>query len=89
MKFATSRFDVTCIRYICMFDIQGIEAHFGVQFATSLNTLTVIKSLTIMKTRTCASYFLGNWHEVAKTFALLDYVREMPAKKSCKYSRYG
>ena len=29
------------------------------------------------------------WHDVVKTFCLIDYVREMIVNKFCKYSRYG
>ena len=28
------------------------------------------------------------YHEVAPTFAVVDFVHEMTAKKSCKYSEY-
>ena len=29
------------------------------------------------------------WHEVAQTFAMVDYVRAMIAKNSFKYGKYG
>ena len=29
------------------------------------------------------------WHEVAQTFTVFDYVREMAAKKFCDHRKYG
>ena len=29
------------------------------------------------------------WHEVAEAFTVVDNVREMTEKKSCKYGEYG
>ena len=29
------------------------------------------------------------WHEVAQAFMMVDYVREITAKESCKYGEYG
>ena len=29
------------------------------------------------------------WHEVAQTFAVVHFIREMSAKKSCKHDKYG
>ena len=35
------------------------------------------------------SHSVVEWHEGARTFASVDYGREMTEKKSCKYAEYG
>ena len=35
------------------------------------------------------SHFVAELHEALKMFVMVDYVRKMAAKKSCKYGEYG
>ena len=39
--------------------------------------------------RNLCSYSVVKWHAVARAFSVVDCVREMTAKKSCKYREYG
>ena len=51
-------------------------------------TLTLKQDERLMRKKLC-SYSVVKWHEVTNTFAMDVYVREIAAKKSCKYGEHG
>ena len=60
------------------------------QFDSSLNDLDVhSRSQVYGKCRTYAVILFVKLHEAAQMFVLVDDVRKMTVKKSCKYGEYG
>ena len=51
--------------------------------------LNVTQGHRIMRKAELVQSFCCKWHEVAHTFARVDYVRQMSSKKSCNYGKHG
>ena len=48
-----------------------------------------MKVTWLWKRLNLCNYSLAKWHDLAQTFAMVDYVREMTAKKYCKNGGNG
>ena len=63
----------------------GTKHYYSLQFDSSLNDLDVLsRSQGYEKARSCAVILFVKFHEAAEMLVMVDYVREITLKNSCK-----